>query len=213
MRKFIIETTIEAPAREFWQVEAASRDEAREAFERGEVDAFLWDEVQGDETDREIAEVHDFADLAGTIALHNAQQQAPAMLAALRSLMPLALEALANRMESDDEEDRSLLPSWQADYDAAQAILADIDGTAPPIPAAPAPTGEAAPDIAAIVAMGLWRAKAGQEIAARKSPKKSAPVLAGIKSAASHVASEIAGKVPGFDRGAFMAQCGYQREC
>lgn len=87
MPKFIIETTIETPAREFWQVEAASRDEAREAFERGEVGAFLWDEVQGDETDREIAEVHDFADLAGTIALHNAQQQAPAMLAALSAIL------------------------------------------------------------------------------------------------------------------------------
>lgn len=87
MPLFIIETTAESPIREFWQVEAESAQQARDKFEAGQVGAFLWDEVMGDETEREVAQVHPRADLAGTISLHNAQQEAPAMLAALRETL------------------------------------------------------------------------------------------------------------------------------
>lgn len=124
---FIIETTAESSIREFWQVEAETAEQARDKFEAGQVGtAFLWDEVQGDETEREVAQVHPRADLAGTIALHNAQQEAPAMLAALRNLLPL----------------------WSSGIDepwvrGARAILSRIDGAPSAQPATP--SGEAAP--------------------------------------------------------------------
>ena len=86
MAKFIIETTADSPIREFWQVEADSPEAARAMFEDGNCGSFLWDEVIGEETGREIQEVHAFANLAGTIALNNAQREAPAMLAALRKI-------------------------------------------------------------------------------------------------------------------------------
>lgn len=87
MPKFIIETTIETPAREFWLVEAADHAAARDQFEAGEVGSFLWDEVTGDETDREVQEVHTFADLAGTVAQNRACAEAPAMVEALRKVL------------------------------------------------------------------------------------------------------------------------------
>lgn len=113
---FIIETTAESPIREFWQVEAETADQARENFEAGEVGAFLWDEVTGDETDRDVSEVHPFADLAGTIALHYAQREASAMLAALRSI------------GRDDDGDGML---DAAGMDRIKAILDRIDGAPP----------------------------------------------------------------------------------
>jgi hypothetical protein len=87
MPLFIIETTAESPIREFWQVEAATAREARDKFDNGETGSFLWDEVTGDETEREINLVHGPDDLAGTVAIHRAQQAAPAMLAALQELV------------------------------------------------------------------------------------------------------------------------------
>lgn len=123
---FIIETTAESPIREFWQVEAETAEQARDNFEAGFVSAFLWDEVQGDETEREVAQVHPRADLAGALARHNAQQEAPAMLAALGH----ALQAL----EGDWERTREV--------DEIRAILSRIDGAPTAEPAAP--SGEAA---------------------------------------------------------------------
>lgn len=87
MPLFIIETTAESPIREFWQVEAANAREARDKFDNGEVGAFLWDEVTWDETEREVSLVHGPEDLASTVAIHRAQQAAPAMLAALQELV------------------------------------------------------------------------------------------------------------------------------
>lgn len=84
MPTFIIETTAESPIREFWKVEADSSEAAHAAFDEGEVGEFLWDEVTGDETEREVKEVHRFADMAGTVAIDVAQKAAPAMLAALQ---------------------------------------------------------------------------------------------------------------------------------
>lgn len=112
MPKFIIETTAESPIREFWQVEAETAEAARDAFEAGEVGAFLWDEVQGDETDREVSEVHAFADMASTVAIDRAQNEAPAMVEALRDILACCD---ANQSPADTIE-------------AARAILARIDG-------------------------------------------------------------------------------------
>ena len=138
MPLFIIETTAESPIREFWQVEAESAQQARDKFEAGQVGAFLWDEVMGDETEREVAQVHPRADLAGTISLHNAQQEAPAMLAALRNLL--------SDMETVgciDFYDQDLCQGVGGAVSDARAILSRIDG---------APTAQPAGDDPAITA-------------------------------------------------------------
>jgi hypothetical protein len=100
MPLFIIETTAESPIREFWQVEAANAREARDKFDNGEVGAFLWDEVTGDEIEREVSLVHGPGDLDSTVAIHRAQQAAPVMLAALR-LAADALSPARNAEEAD----------------------------------------------------------------------------------------------------------------
>ena len=123
MPLFIIETTAESPIREFWQVEAATAREARDKFENGETGAFLWDEVTGDETEREISLVHGPDDLAGTVAIHRAQQTAPAMLAALQQAVRWI--------------DAGCDPSAKA-VDAMRAAIAAATAT---------PTGEAAPPV------------------------------------------------------------------
>lgn len=92
MPKFIIEATADAVIREFWQVEAATAEDAVDQFNGDEPGALLWDEVIGEETGRAVSQVHGPGDLAGTVALHNAQQAAPAMLAALQDLLPLLRE-------------------------------------------------------------------------------------------------------------------------
>lgn len=123
MPKFIIETTAESPIREFWQVEAANADAAREAFEDGNVGEFLWDEVTGEETDREVSEVHAFADMAGTIKLDRAMKEAPAMVEALREVTAALGEI------SDYPLATGLSPDVQNNaLDKAFAILARIDG-------------------------------------------------------------------------------------
>lgn len=91
MPKFIIETTAEAVIREFWQIEAATAEDARDSFHDGESYQLLWDETIGDEQNREVAHVHPARDLDGIVAMHRAQQAGPAMLAALR----LAADALS----------------------------------------------------------------------------------------------------------------------
>lgn len=133
---FIVETVADSPIREFWQIEAGSHQEARAMFSDSHCGKFLWDEVTGDETNRDISEVHTFADLASTIALHNAQQEAPAMLAALRALLHQCEYIASESPEAMQHPD--LL--------SARAILARIDGAAP-APTAPAPV--AAPGFAA----------------------------------------------------------------
>ena len=90
MPQFIIETTAEAVIREFWQIEAATAEDARDSFHDGEGYQLLWDETIGDEQNREVAHVHPASDLDGVVAMHRAQQAGPAMLAALR----MALTAL-----------------------------------------------------------------------------------------------------------------------
>lgn len=90
MPKFIIETTAEAVIREFWQIEAETAEDARDSFHDGEGYQLLWDETIGDEQNREVAHVHPASDLDGTVAIHRAQQAAPAMLTALQ----MALTAL-----------------------------------------------------------------------------------------------------------------------
>ena len=138
---FIIETTAESSIREFWQVEAESAQQARDKFEAGQVGtAFLWDEVQGDETEREVAQVHPRADLAGTIALHNAQQEAPAMLAALRDAME-ELQAWRSKYHPIQWPDKPVVHT--ATRDKIRAILSRIDGAPTAQPATP--SGEAAP--------------------------------------------------------------------
>lgn len=54
--------------------------------------------------------------------------EAPAMVEALRALIPLAIEALAERATSDNEEDREQFADYQRDLDNGRAILARIDG-------------------------------------------------------------------------------------
>lgn len=67
--------------------------------------------------------------------------EAPAMLAALRQLIPLAVEACAERACSEDDEDRQELLDYLAYTESARALIASIDATptAEPEP----PTGEA----------------------------------------------------------------------
>ncbi len=137
---FIIETTAESPIREFWQVEAESAQQARDKFEAGQVGAFLWDEVMGDETEREVAQVHPRADLAGTISLHNAQQEAPAMLAALRDAME-ELQAWRSKYHPIQWPDKPVVHT--ATRDKIRAILSRIDG---------APTAQPAGDDPAVTA-------------------------------------------------------------
>lgn len=86
MPKFIIEATADAVIREFWQVEAATAEDAVDQFNNDTPGALLWDEVIGEETGRAVSQVHGPDDLAGTVALHNAQRAAPAMLAALKAI-------------------------------------------------------------------------------------------------------------------------------
>lgn len=93
MPKFIIETTAEAVIREFWQIEAATAEDARDSFHDGEGYQLLWDETIGDEQNREVAHVHPESDLDGVTALHRAQQAAPAMLAALQKVAGCAMAA------------------------------------------------------------------------------------------------------------------------
>lgn len=131
MPKFIIETTIETPAREFWQVEAADRASALEKFEAGEVGTFLWDEVTGDETERNVEEVHAFADLAGTVARYNLAQEAPAMVEALRELVADATGAAVvarNQCNAVGDYNAPYVARLTAAIESGRAILARIDG-------------------------------------------------------------------------------------
>lgn len=139
---FIVETVADSPIREFWQIEAGSHQEARAMFSDGHCGKFLWDEVTGEETNRDISEVHTFADLASTIALHNAQQEGPAMLAALRK----AADALEGDIFTDAEECGASVANARAVLGELRSIIARIDGAAP-APTAPAPI--AAPGFAA----------------------------------------------------------------
>lgn len=128
---FIVEAVADSPIREFWQIEAGSHQEARAMFSDGHCGKFLWDEVMGEETNRDISEVHTFADLASTIALHNAQQEGPAMLAALRKISQGADCFMFN-------SDADVFRFVDMVAEAVAPILARIDG------AAPAPTAQPA---------------------------------------------------------------------
>lgn len=87
MPAFIIETTAESPIREFWKVQADNAEAAEAGFEdKSNVGEFLWDEVTGDETDREVSGVHAFVDMAGTVAMNALREAAPAMLEILKEL-------------------------------------------------------------------------------------------------------------------------------
>jgi hypothetical protein len=162
MPLFIIETTAESPIREFWQVEAESAQQARDKFEAGQVGAFLWDEVMGDETEREVAQVHPRADLAGTISLHNAQQEAPAMLAALRDAME-ELQAWRSKYHPIQWPDKPVVHT--ATRDKIRAILSRIDGTPTAQPAGDDPAVTAAANLSRA---GL--AKAAGEALALQAP-------------------------------------------
>ena len=57
---FIVETTATSPIREYWKVEAATVEEAAETY--GDKGEFLYDEVLGEEEDRQVSEVHPYDD-------------------------------------------------------------------------------------------------------------------------------------------------------
>lgn len=130
MPQFIIETTAEAVIREFWQIEAATAEDARDSFHDGEGYQLLWDETIGDEQNREVAHVHPASDLDGVVAMHRAQQAGPAMLAALQAI-GAEIEAWAD----DENENGAPSPNELAARIAIKARAAIALATG-------APTGE-----------------------------------------------------------------------
>lgn len=80
-------------------------------------------------------------------------RNAPAMVTALRNLIPLAVEAIAERACSDDSADLELLPEYRRDLQEARAILSRIDGAGDTLPdaPAPAPTVSARDDLPALL--------------------------------------------------------------
>lgn len=84
MSIFYVETTAVSPIREYWKVEAETAEEAAEIYgQRGEC---LYDEVLGEEEDRQVETVHPEADLAKFFVSERARKEAPAMLELLQSV-------------------------------------------------------------------------------------------------------------------------------
>lgn len=149
---------------------------------------------------------------------------APALLASLEALVAQLVETSAYDFARKGED-----PGLLADVEKAESFAhapeacpsqhhnrgddicadcgADLNGEGLTDEPAPPTKG-----IAETVAIGLWRAMAVKEIAARKAPKKFGPELAGIKWAALSVACELRGLDPEFDRAVFMAAAGYPGE-
>ena len=84
--------------------------------------------------EREVAQVHPRADQAGALARHNAQQEAPAMLAALRDAME-ELQAWRSKFHPNEWPDKPVVHT--ATRDKIAATLSRIDGAPTAQPAAP----------------------------------------------------------------------------
>lgn len=177
----------------------------------------------------------DWADGEAFDRLSRVRNEAPALLAALRKAQELLreLEAPAHLEEGAALDDKIAAILFRIDgtptaqpaesfahapeacpsqhHNRGDDICADCgaDLNGEGLTDEPAPPTKG---IAETVAIGLWRAMAVKEIAARKAPKKFGPELAGIKWAALSVACELRGLDPEFDRAVFMAAAGYPGE-
>jgi hypothetical protein len=143
MAQFIVETSADAPIREFWQVEAENGFQARENFDAlvsSGAAVFLFDEVAGEEQGRAVDDVHPIETFAGIIGKLNAEREAPAMLAALRRVAGvMAMTDPESPTFADSGAD--CIDALLADCAEIPAILARINGEAPTADAPP-PTGE-----------------------------------------------------------------------
>lgn len=151
MPVFIVRCTASATIGEAWRVTAPDETGAINAVidGNGEAIELLRDWTIGDEEGRANFEAVPEADevdidLIPTPANENnrALAEVPAMVAALRNLIPLAVEAITERACSDDPADLELLPEYRRDLKEARAILARIDGAGDTLPDAPAPVAE-----------------------------------------------------------------------
>lgn len=138
---FIVETAATSPIREYWKVEAATVEEAAETY--GDKGECLYDEVLGEEEDRQVSEVHPYGALAGFFAAEAARKEAPTMLEALRKI-----SQGADCFTFNSDADVFRFVDMVAEIVAP--VLARIDGTPTAQPAgaigeagAGAPEGEA----------------------------------------------------------------------